>query len=234
MGVAEAEVEVNLDVLRRHGASGGGFVVRRGSAEGEDVHAAEPERHFCGFDVLAGIAGGADDAAPVGVFAIERGFHQRRSGDRATDDFGLLFAGGACNADRDELGGAFTIAGDLFGQVDARLGERFLKFLARRLDARGAVGEDEQRVVGAGVAVDGDAVERAARSVLQAQAQARRRDNRVGHHHAEHGGHVGMDHAAALGGAGQAPAFVREFDAGRFGDHVGGHDRGGGGVEAVF
>jgi hypothetical protein len=88
-------------------------------------------------------------------------------------------------------------------------------------------GDQDEAVVGRGVAVDGDAVERHVGHVLHQLLHQRRRDRRVGRQIAEHGRHVGVDHAGALGDAGHRHRLAADLRlaAGALGDDVGGHDR---------
>ena len=112
----------------------------------------------------------------------------------------------------------------VMGEPDARRAAR----------SRRAGGEDEQRVAGGGVAVDGDGVERLIDAGIEASAERRGLDRGVGEQEGEHGRHVRRDHARALGDAVDRdlhPADLRlprrELRIG-----VGGHD-GARGVEKI-
>ncbi|CUQ67438.1 protein of unknown function [Candidatus Nitrospira inopinata] len=62
-----------------------------------------------------------------------------------------------------------------------------------------AVGQAQDHVVGAGVAVHGDTVEGLIDRRRQSPLERRRFDGRIGGEKGQHGGHVGMDHAGAFG-----------------------------------
>ena len=98
--------------------------------------------------------------------------------------------------------------------------------LATQLDAAGAVGQNEQRVVGGHVAVDAEPVEAPSGREDQRLAQPGRRDVGVGHDEAQHRRHVRVDHASALGHPRDPHHAVveRKFPEGHLGDPIGGHD----------
>jgi hypothetical protein len=101
--------------------------------------------------------------------------------------------------------------------------------------ARHAVGEQQQGVVGAGVAVDDDGIERPRQSHPHGPAQRGPRHVGVGQYIGKHGRHVGGDHAGALGQAGQrhpTAADIEPLD-GVLGEGVGGHHALEGAVETV-
>ncbi len=183
--------------------------------------AAEPERGAGGVQLDAAAAGRGQHAPPVGIAAVDRGLDQAGSGDGLGHLAGVPLAGRAADPHRDELGGALGVAHDLLGQVGAKLGQRGLEGSWIH-GASQPVGQDQHGVVGAGVAVDADGVEAAVDGAAQGSLQRRRLDGRVGRHHRQHGGHVGMDHSRALGQAQQAgwPSLSRR----QLGLGVGGHN----------
>ena len=89
--------------------------------------------------LLAGLADGHDDAAPVGVLAGDRRLHQRRIGDRHGDPVRGLVVLGTGDGDLDELLRTFAVLRHLVGEVHAeaveRLGEALEPGILRR--ARG-------------------------------------------------------------------------------------------------
>ena len=87
-------------------------------------------------------------------------------------------------------------------------------------------GDQHEGIVGRGVAIDGDAIERTIGQLFGQIWQQGRIDARVGGHKAEHGGHVGADHARTLADASDAhgPPAHLHLHASRFGHGVGGHD----------
>lgn len=132
---------------------------------------------------MGGVADGAEDAAPVGVFAVQGGLDERGARDAGGDGVGVRGGWGGADVDLDELGGAFAVADDEVGELLAEVGEDAGEgyvvgvegvvggwgwrgggvvvggVVCGRRRAGGAVGEDGEGVVGGGVAVDGDAVE---------------------------------------------------------------------------
>ena len=94
---------------------------------------------------------------------------------------------------------------------------------------RRAVGQHDRRVVGRLLAVDGDPVEGALDDADEQLLQVRPGDRRVGGHEAEHGRHVGRDHAATLGGEPEPHLALgkSERQGALLGEPVGRHDRGG-------
>ena len=72
-----------------------------------------------------------------------------------------------------------------------------------------------EAVVGRRVAVDGRAVERDVGDLARERREQRRGDRRVGRDEREHRRHVGMDHAGALGDAGDGDRHAVDVDAPR-------------------
>ncbi|GAC1642731.1 MAG: hypothetical protein NVS9B14_24240 [Candidatus Acidiferrum sp.] len=70
------------------------------------------------------------------------------------------------------------------------------------------MGKDEQRVVGAGVAVDAYGVESTAGDIAESLLEERRRNIGVSGDEGKRGGHVRMDHAGAFGAADEMDAFA--------------------------
>src|SRR5690606_36767760 len=94
--------------------------------------------------------------------------------------------------------------------------------------ARGAGGEDDDRVVGGGAAVDGDGVEGVGHRSPQQLGQLVGGDGGVGGEHGEHRRHVRGQHRGPLGHPADGEAVARDEDL--LGPGVGGHDRLGGPV----
>ncbi len=114
---------------------------------------------------------GSDPAMAVltrGELAMERAMAAAASSLGAPFDF-----------DGDQLARAFAIAGDLLGEGSRRRAVMASSTagisLGSGLNAGGAVGEQEQRVVGGGVAIDGDAVVAAFRRRGRSMRRSRRR-----------------------------------------------------------
>ena len=192
-----------------------------------------------GIHVRAGIAGSSHDAAPVGVAAEHGSLEQHGAGDGLGDQAGVMLGGQAVSLDLDQVSGALAVGSDAAGDVDADMldqaGKRSLVFLGLDLNAGGAVGQQEDGVVGGGVAVDGAHVEalvdRRGEHLLQVGSVSLG----VGGDVNQHGGHVGVDHTGALGhradtdGTGGQLQLIGGFLL----LGVGGHD-GPGSVRALF
>src|SRR5882672_1094319 len=210
------------DVVGEKFVAGGTFVEVEGLAtfENFDTGHGDFDEGWIEFD--ARTTCGGEDAAPIGVAAGESGFDEGRSGD----GFGYFlcagFGFGATDFDFDDALSAFAVGDDLLceGAADTfeSCGELAVGFGAV-CDGRrtgGAVGEDEERVIGGRVTVDANRVNRSRSDIAQRSLQKRRRNVGVGGDEGERGGHVGMNHAGAFGAA-------DEMDA------LGGHSEGGGG-----
>ena len=78
--------------------------------------------------------------------------------------------------------------------------------------ARGAIGEDEDGVVGAHVTVDADSVEGVLNGIENVLLEAGLAEVRVGGDEAEHGGHAGADHAGSFGAGADADFLAVEVD----------------------
>ena len=110
--------------------------------------------------------------------------------------------------------GALAVGGHLLGQLRAQglegLQERrvILALFGDDRVARHAVCQHDAGVVGGGVAVHADAVEADVDSLQQSSADHLGRNGAVGGQEAEHGAHVGVDHAAALGDAAHADSLA--------------------------
>ena len=104
--------------------------------------------------------------------------------------------------------------------------ESRLVLLGLDLDAGGAVGEQDHGVVGGGVAVDGAHIEALVDGVVQHLLQVGGVALGVGGDVGEGGGHVGVDHAGALGHRADADGAGGELElvGGFLADGVGGHD----------
>ncbi|MDT4843603.1 hypothetical protein FQZ97_775370 [compost metagenome] len=154
----------------------------------------------------------------------------------------LLMGGAAVDLDGDELGGALAVADDGLGDFHGHLQHRLLQRGEQRAAGLGdfrqgglAGGDQHAAVVGRGIAVDGDAVERLVRRVAQQVLQHALGHLGVGGEVAEHGRHVRLDHPGALADAGDGDGhtLMDELAAGALGQGVGGHDAFGGGGPVV-
>ena len=183
--------------------------------------------------VDARIAHGRQDAAQVRVAGKEGCLDQGRMGNCIGHLAAFVAGLAAFHPHGDELGGAFAVAHDGLGQFLRHRQHRGLEGLAlgtvERSDGRvrGLVGgHDHKRVIGRGVAVDGHAVERAIGQLARQLLHHGRCHTGVCGQKAQHGGHVGADHACALADAGdghRAAANLRLRREG-LGQGVRGHD----------
>jgi hypothetical protein len=219
---------------------------RRPVVNRPETHARPLGHHSTLADAI-GIPDRAQNAPPVCVPAVQRRLDERRARDGGCDAVRGGVAGRVLHAHGDEFGGALAVADD---ELRERLREGGEHGLQREVVGRGgrsggdgvsaggAVGEQRDGVVGAGVAVDGDGVEGARDGVQEKRLEGGGVDGGVGAEHAEERGHVGVDHAGAFGHAGEAVG-----DAGRggegeglgneFGECVGGADCAGCGEPGV-
>ncbi len=137
----------------------------------------------------------------------------------------------------DELGGSLTVAHDGLRQIDTyRLDcrrKRRIGRIARGTDlgrVTAAGGSQQARIIGGGVAVDGDAIEGFFHGAGKTILQQLRFHRHVTGHKSQHRGHVGTDHPSAFGDTGdghRVPAQV-EAPARALGHGIGGHDAIGG------
>ena len=164
---------------------------------------AQPQRQVGFLEGDARIARRGNDAAPVGVGAEQGGFHQGAVGDRLGDLPRLGVGARAGHIDAHQVRRALGVGGDGAGQLPADRRQRGAELrqtvAGERRAFRLAVGQDEQRVVGAGVALDADAVEAAVAGGAQDGVKIVGRDRGVGHQEAEHRRHVRPDHRGPLG-----------------------------------
>src|SRR5690606_2763179 len=125
-----------------------------------------------------------------------------------------------------ELGRPFAVADNRLGQLEHDLVHRPRQLgvfgtgqIVDLVHLRLAGGNQDAGIVGAGVAIDGNAVERQVGSLTQHMLQYRLGYPGVGGHIAQHGRHVRADHAGTLGdsGNGHCPATKTDLAAGTLG-----------------
>ena len=145
---------------------------------------------------------------------------------------GLVVIAGTFHLDGDELGCAFTIAHDGLGQLHGGLDQRLQQFGCPRIVVTGnahrplAGTEQQEGVIGGRVAIHGNAVEAGVSHATYPGLQQVGGNSCIGGNHAQHGGHVGTDHAGALGNAGHHHLAAGQLHAARYGlgQRVGRHD----------
>ena len=141
--------------------------------------------------------------------------------------------GGAVHVDGDELGRALAVAGYALRQVRRDFTERRLeRFVIGAVPGNGrmpglAGRRNHEGIVGRGIAVNGDAVERHIGHFFHQSRQHRLRHRGVGCNKGQHGRHIWLQHADTLGHAGNRhfrPAYEHAARTG-LGDSVRCHDR---------
>ena len=160
--------------------------------------------------VDAGITDCGQNPPQVRVGRKKGGFHQRRMGYRVGDLAAFRSVFTLLYRDRDEFGRAFAIANDHLCQLLRNGGHRLRQrciFAGRDIVdfQRGSAGGNQHEgIVGRGIAIDGDAIERGVGSLLDQMIEHRLRHFRVAGQKAQHRCHVRSDHASAFADAGQS------------------------------
>ena len=213
-------------------------VVRVAAAFARHVHVVQVQVDQVLLEVVdAGIADRRQDAAEVRIAREKSRLDQRRMGDGVSHLPAFVLGAAAFDLHADELGGALAIAHDGLRELLRDLDHGIAQAAAVAFVQSGNSGvagllcrDQHEGIVGRGVAVDRDAVERQVCGLADQRLQQLRLEHRIGGDEAEHRRHVRADHAGALGDAGDGdrPAPDDELARGRLGQRVGGHDRLGG------
>ena len=82
-----------------------------------DAYVAEIDRQAIALGLLARLADGHDDPAPIRILAGDGGLHQRGIRNRHSDAFRSLVAGRALDLDLDEFASALAVADDLLSEI---------------------------------------------------------------------------------------------------------------------
>ena len=128
--------------------------------------------------------------------------------DRIRDGAALGNGFAAFHLNRHEFGRALAVAHDGLRQARRHIGHRVAQgqviVTAGAGNARATKpgGDQHARVVGGGIAIHGDAVERVRHGVMQHRLQRILGHGGIGGDIAEHGRHVWVNHARAFGNAG--------------------------------
>ncbi len=85
-----------------------------------NLDAADADAQLVADGFFAGLADGHDNAAPIGVFTGNGGFHQWRIGNRHGYPVSRLVGLSACDGDFDKLLCALAIARNLLRQIKAQ------------------------------------------------------------------------------------------------------------------
>ena len=185
----------------------------------------------------AGIAHRRQNAAQVWVAGVEGCLHQGRVGDGIGHLAALFTSLAAFHAHGDELGCPLAVAHDGLGQLLRHIqhgSQQGLPFGAVQR-GYGCVGclvgrHHHERIVGRGVAIDRHAVERPVCQMACQLLHYRCIHTGIGGQKAQHGRHVGADHACALADACDGHGGTTDLGLGaeRLGQGVRGHDAFGG------
>jgi tetratricopeptide (TPR) repeat protein len=230
-GEAQAQVDVPLAPQVRRG---GGAVERLRHPAVVQQQVAQPQRQLLLLELHAGVTRRRDDPPPVGVRPEDRRLDQRALGHRLRHAQRLAVVAQPLDLDGHQVAGPLRVGDDRPRQFGAdprdRPGEARqplpLQAGHSTPGERLAVGEQQQRVVGAGVPLDADAVEAPRRGAARHGGQVVRRHGGVAEDEGEQGRHVRPDHGGPLGHAGQpdVPAVDRNLPGDDLGARVGGED----------
>ena len=163
--IARAEVDDDIETWMRERDADPLGVDRFGGAAIEHDQAADGDTAAIEGEGRAAPAQRGDDAAPVGIAAVDGGLDERALGNDTRRDTGLVRVGGPVHRDAKVPCRALGVGDELLGERITDLEERAFegvrraRALGKRRTARGAVGEQDARVVGRRIAVNRDAVE---------------------------------------------------------------------------
>ena len=143
-----------------------------------------------------------DNPAPIGIFASDGGFDQRRIGNGKTDLTGNCIGPGTRNINGDKLGCAFAIAHNLDGKIahdrgqgSAEISQCRIIDIGNQPVASHAACHQENTIIGRGVAINGNGIE----AVVIGGAKTIRQNvcwhGRIGADIAKHGCHIWRNHA---------------------------------------
>ena len=193
----------SISMRRRSGSSSTAWPARPRASVGGEAGRLQDRRQR-----QAGVAGRARDASPVGIGAVDGGLDEVAADDGARHGPRVGVVAGAAHRAGDERRGTLAVGGLLarqragHGLQGAGEDRRWPPCPASRGSAPGGTGCRQQHgVVGGLVAVHAELVPGARHDGPQERLEQLRRGGRVGEHEAEHRGHVGVDHAHALGHA---------------------------------
>ena len=208
------------------------FVVRTGThAVPANQHIPDPDIQLVLIQPHPGITDRTRNPSPVRVTAKKGGLDQRGIGHGPGDLPGILIRSGAPDKNINHPGRPLAVLDAHPGQLAQRLTDCGLEGpeVAARLCDRPVVGQtvghQHQRVAGTGIPVHADGVKRIAQRHVQGLAQGVGLDRSVGHDIAQHGRHIGVDHARTFGqtGQGHGLAAKRQLTDRRLGKGIGRH-----------
>jgi hypothetical protein len=159
----------------------------------------QPEGHRRRIEGHTGPARRGDDPAPVGVPAVDGGFHQRGAHHGAGDGpTGIGLAARALHRHLDQTGGPLPIPGDAACQVPRHRRQAGLQGVVVLRWQGFAGGKRQEAVIGAGVAVHGDGVEGALHGPVHHGLPDRGGTPASQLSVGQQGGHGGVDHPDPL------------------------------------
>ena len=166
--MTDADRYLDIGLLHDHRSLGFG-IARRRLAAYNYRQAADGEADFVDGETLGPRStDSGQDATPIRIAREQRGFDQRRFRHRIGDARTILLAVTTADRDGDEFGRAFAIAYDVMREtqtdgLDRRheFAVEHMAFAVYRRRAARTGSDQNQRVVGRRIAIDGDAVEAA-------------------------------------------------------------------------
>ena len=184
-------------------------VRRRSVGKDQELFAAvrEIEVDMVRVKFRTGITQRAEDTSPVGVMAVDSRLGETGGNDGFGQDPGVGFGIRVYDMRFNQVGGAFAVRRHVHGQFFTDLHQDLCKrlivfalFRNRGIAGR-AVGQDQEGIIGGCVSVYRDHVEAVIDRLADGLLQETLVNGKVRCHVAEHGAHVGMDHAGPLGHA---------------------------------
>ena len=120
--------------------------------------------------------------------------------------FCLRLITGIFNHDADEFGRAFAIAHDELREFLCHFGEclsklRVFRLIRRNMHFARTTGHDDERVIGRGVAINRNAVERLIGHLTHERIQVFLSNAHISRNKSKHGRHIGFNHASTFGNA---------------------------------
>ena len=184
--------------------------LRRSSLEKK--HITQPKRKLLLFKDQPRISCGRYDSAPVRISPEDRRLDKGAVRHGLGHPLRLGIVAAAFHLNRDEMRRSFGIGRDGTGQVGANSDGGVLEASqALTLETRfpatrflRTVGQEQQRIVGAGMPLDTDTVERLRRGSACQRGQVCRGNGSIGQDERQHRRHVRPDHGRALGKTGEA------------------------------
>src|SRR5712671_2598939 len=230
------EHDANRDLAFRHYALSVLFTIRRGAAPVlRHQHLVEVQLDAADLQIAhAGVADRGEEPPQIRIGGEKRGFHQGRVRDRIGDARAFRLVTAFFHAHGDELGRAFAVAYDRLREsqryLEDRLSQDRESGMTRVIDHRSAGSpcrHQDEAVVGGGIAVDADSVERLRGGIDEDALECALSNRSVSCDKCEQRRHVGADHHRALGDSGHGHVLRTDVRLPRpgLGNGIGRHDR---------